>query len=213
MDKFVAGTIMTAFSVMGGIGAMFFARSAGISGLICGRIFLGIGMSCNLMGSLKLFTEWFSPGEFATLSGFILAVGTLGNMMATFPLVLLISSIGWRASFFIIGIITILLSACFFTVIRDNPEGLKSNLHKNRIKKAQTTLLYLIKTVFSNPNYWAISGGGCSDMVGYLCSCSGLMGWPLSYDHTSYIAHSYWKPFLYPQHRIYSRLSNWWISV
>jgi len=159
LDRFGARTIMTTFSVMGGIGAMVFARSTGINGLICGRILLGIGMSCNLMGSLKLFTEWFRPSEFATLSGFILAVGTLGNMMATSPLVLLIDSIGWRASFSIIGMITILLAVCFFTIVRDNPEGLKSNLHLTKIKKVQAPLFYSIKTVFSNPNYWAISGG------------------------------------------------------
>jgi MFS family permease len=59
LDRFGARTIMTAFSVLGGIGDMVFARSTAINGLICGRILLGIGMSCNLMGSLKLFGQLF----------------------------------------------------------------------------------------------------------------------------------------------------------
>jgi len=59
MDKFGARAIMATFSIIGGIGAMVFARSNGMNGLICGRILLGIGMSCNLMGSLKLFGQLF----------------------------------------------------------------------------------------------------------------------------------------------------------
>jgi len=50
MDRFGARAIMATFSIIGGIGAMVLARSNGINGLICGRILLGIGMSCNLMG-------------------------------------------------------------------------------------------------------------------------------------------------------------------
>jgi len=59
MDRFGARAIMATFSIIGGIGAMVIARSNGINGLICGRILLGIGMSCNLMGSLKLFGQLF----------------------------------------------------------------------------------------------------------------------------------------------------------
>ena len=159
MDKFGAGTIITAFSVMGGIGVMVFARSDAIKGLIRGRILLGINIYCNLRGSLKLFTEWFRPSEFATLSAFIIAVGTLGKMMATSPLVLLIDSIRMAGKFFYYWNDYHFAFGVLFTIVRDNPEGLKSNLHKNKIKKVQAPLFYSIKTVFSNPNYWAISGG------------------------------------------------------
>ena len=59
LDRFGASAIMATFSIIGGIRAIVFARSNGINGLICGRILLGIGMSCNLMGSLKLFGQLF----------------------------------------------------------------------------------------------------------------------------------------------------------
>lgn len=158
MDRFGARITMSVFSIIGGIGAIVFAKSGGINGLLLGRALLGAGMACNLMGSMKLFTEWFRPHEFATLSGSILAVGTVGNMMATSPLVLMMGSIGWRASFVAIAIITIFLSVCFFMVVRDKPEEPASGLYPNKIIKIKTPLFASIKTVFLDPNYWAISG-------------------------------------------------------
>jgi len=149
LDRFGARIIMPAFSLIGGIGAMVFAASAGVNGLIAGRALLGVGMACNLMGSLKLFTEWFRPSQFATVSGLILAVGILGNMSATSPLVLMVSALGWRASFSIIGIITIVLAVCFYFLVRNRPDEPASSA---------TSSFDSIKSIFVSPNYWAISG-------------------------------------------------------
>ena len=157
LDRFGARITMTVFSTIGGVGAIAFARSAGINGLIVGRALLGAGMACNLMGSLKLFTEWFRPHEFATISGFILAIGTMGNMMATSPLVLMMDRIGWRGSFFALAIITIFLSLCFFILVRDRPQELESSLNPSKITDVQGSLSASIKTVFLDSNYWAIS--------------------------------------------------------
>ncbi len=149
MDRFGARITMSIFSIIGGIGAIVFAKSGGINGLLLGRTLLGAGMACNLMGSMKLFTEWFRPHEFATLSGSILAVGTVGNMMATSPLVLMMGSIGWRASFVAIAIITIFLSVCFFMVVRDKPEEPASGLYPNKIMKIRTPHICLNQDSFS----------------------------------------------------------------
>lgn len=158
LDRIGARITMTAFSTIGGIGAMVFATSTGTNGLISGRTLLGIGMACNLMGSLKLFTQWFRPNEFATLSGFILAVGTLGNMMATSPLVLMMNAIGWRASFLAIGTITVMLAGCFFMIARDKPDEPASISCSDKTKEVDAVSLGSTKTVFFDLNYWAISG-------------------------------------------------------
>ncbi len=158
LDRFGARIIMPAFSIIGGIGAMVFATSAGVNGLIGGRALLGVGMACNLMGSLKLFTEWFRPSQFATVSGFILAVGTLGNMSATSPLVLMVDTIGWRASFSVIGIITIMLALCFYLIVRNRPDEPGSGAVSDNMKRGVASSFDPIKSIFVSRNYWAISG-------------------------------------------------------
>ena len=158
LDKFGARIIMPAFSLIGSAGAMVFAGSTGVNGLIAGRVLLGIGMACNLMGSLKLFTDWFRPNHFATISGLLLAVGTLGNMWATSPLVLMVNAIGWRASFSVMGIITAMLAACFFLVVRDTPDQVMAGPESGKSKRGATPSLDSIKSIFTSPNYWLISG-------------------------------------------------------
>ena len=96
LDRIGARAMMTGFSLLGIAGALVFSWADSLATGILGRALLGVGMACNLMGTLKLLTLWFDPLRFATLSGIVLAVGTLGNMAATSPFVLLVDWVGWR---------------------------------------------------------------------------------------------------------------------
>ena len=113
---------MTALSLLGAAGALVFAAGDSIGTLVAGRILLGAGMACNLMGTLKLITLWFPPLRFATLGALVLSFGTLGNMTAATPLVLAVQAMGWRMSFVVFAGINILLALLFFAAARDRPD-------------------------------------------------------------------------------------------
>jgi sugar phosphate permease len=51
----------------------------------------------------------------------MVAVGNLGNLAATAPLALSVAAIGWRSSFFAIGIVQILVTVLVFGTVRDKP--------------------------------------------------------------------------------------------
>jgi MFS family permease len=78
--------MMTALSLLGILGALVFSMADALGIGLVGRILLGIGMACNLMGTFKLLTEWFEPLIFATLTGVVVSIGTFGNMIAATPL-------------------------------------------------------------------------------------------------------------------------------
>jgi len=88
LDRIGQRITMTVLSAIGVAGALIFAWADGLTMLVVGRVLLGVGMACNLMGSMKLLTLWFSPLHFAILSALIVSIGTAGNMAATSPLVL-----------------------------------------------------------------------------------------------------------------------------
>ena len=96
LDRLGARLTMAGLSVVGGLGAVVFAMADTMTGAAMGRLLIGLGMAGNLMGPMKLFTNWFSPREFATMAGLILSLGTLGNMLAATPLALLTDLLGWR---------------------------------------------------------------------------------------------------------------------
>jgi predicted MFS family arabinose efflux permease len=61
----------------------------------------------------------------------------------------MVSALGWRASFSVIGIITIMLAVCFYFIVRNRPDEPASGAASS---------FDSIKSIFVSPNYWAISG-------------------------------------------------------
>jgi sugar phosphate permease len=157
LDKVGPRWLMTGLSLLGIVGAFVFSLANSLGLGLIGRILMGIGMACNLMGTFKLLTEWFTPFIFATLSGVVISIGTLGNMLATTPLVMLVEQMGWRQSFQLIAGINLLLTMTFFIVARNRPSQLSSNLPTPEtsisFKHALSNLALLLK----NRDYWIIS--------------------------------------------------------
>jgi len=123
LDRVGPRRTMSVLSLVAVCGALVFSWSDSLAGGLVGRILMGIGMSCNLMGTLKLLTLWFESASFATLSGIVLAIGTMGNVAATTPLVLLVRWCGWRWALSIIAGINLVLVVIFYRVVRDRPRG------------------------------------------------------------------------------------------
>ena len=157
LDKAGPRKLMTALSLLGILGAFIFSIADSLSMGLIGRILLGIGMACNLMGTFKLLTKWFEPLIFATLSGLVISVGTLGNIVATTPLVMLVEQMGWRQSFQLIAGINLVLTLALYIVVRDQPgptSGLPSAMASSiSFKQAFSNLAMLLK----NRDYWIIS--------------------------------------------------------
>jgi sugar phosphate permease len=155
LDKVGPRLMMTTLSAIGIFGALLFSRADSFAYAVGGRALLGIGMACNLMGTYKLLTLWFSPRAFATLAGIVVALGTAGNMVATTPLVVLVDQVGWRSSFQLIAVINLILTFLFFVIVRDGPP-------QNSRDSSATSLQ--IETAFGNmvtlltqKDFWIIS--------------------------------------------------------
>ena len=157
LDKIGSKRMICALSVVGVLGALVFAAADSFRMGMAGRALLGIGMSCNLMGTLKLLSLWFRPSRFATLSGLVFSVGTAGNMAATTPLVAMVQWIGWRQTFAVIGLINLLIVLVLFLVVHDRPPG--AELADNFEVETQSTRQTLnnLKRLLRRRAYWIIS--------------------------------------------------------
>lgn len=123
LDRVGARRAIIPLSLTGLIGAAAFALAHGDGAALWGRILLGVGMSCNLMGALALLAAWFPPQVFATLSGLLVGVGYLGGLLAATPLAWLASGWGWRWAFIAIGILHAAQTLMVVLVVRDRPAG------------------------------------------------------------------------------------------
>ena len=159
LDKVGAKRLMIALSFVGMAGAIMFSLAKGLGMGLAGRLLLGVGMACNLMGPLKLLMEWFPPRTFATLSGLLYAIGTLGNIVAATPLVLLVEQFGWRLSFQAIIVVHFLLTLALFWVVPDRPAEKALNPPPSAEGLRPVSLFGNLGILMRSKDYWIISAG------------------------------------------------------
>jgi MFS family permease len=157
LDRVGARLTMVLLNFIGTSGGLIFAHAADLTEAVMGRGLMGLGMAANLMGPFKLFTLWFDPGKFATLSGLMIAIGTLGSMAATSPLALLVQGLGWRGSFYCLTALHFLLILCLLIFARETAADLPVAPRPVRESSPGRSALKSMKTLFSSWNYWAIS--------------------------------------------------------
>ena len=155
LDKVGPRVMMTALSAVGIFGAVIFSWADSLAFGVAGRVLLGIGMACNLMGTYKLLTLWFSPKAFATLAGIVVALGTAGNMVATTPLVVLVDLMGWRSSFQLIAALNLILTLLFYVIVPDRPSENIADSPAATMDIQQS--LRNLRKLFAQKDYWIIS--------------------------------------------------------
>jgi MFS family permease len=123
LDRWGSRWVTPSLLLIGALGSFLFAFASNLALLAIGRALIGIGMAGVFMGSLKIFSQWFSLKRFATVSGSMVGIGALGALVASSPLAWLNEAIGWRAVFVIGGVATALVAAAIMLWTRNTPPG------------------------------------------------------------------------------------------
>ncbi len=123
LDRYGARATTSGLMVFAIAGSLLFANAHSLFWLSVGRILMGIGCSCLLMGPLMIYTRWFARERFGTLSGIHIAAGTLGAIMATAPLAWITIWIGWRGAFTGTAMLAAAMAALVWLIARDAPPG------------------------------------------------------------------------------------------
>lgn len=151
MDRLGSRMVMTVLGLVGVAGAVLFGLAQNGTQALWGRILLGLGMGCNLMGTFTLLAAWFPVDRFALLSGVVSGLGTLGNLMAATPLAMAAQWLGWRGSFLAVAGINFLQVVILFLVVRDYPGG------KRPAEVGKAGPSGKSRSLFTTYYFWAIS--------------------------------------------------------
>ncbi len=187
LDRVGPRIIMSALSLIAAVGVMLFAGAQSLWMSTAGRALMGFGTSCNLMGSFKLLTLWFSPMQFATLSAVITSVGALGTITSATPLVLMVEAIGWRWVFALFAAVTFLTSAVFYLIVRDKPHETPFGREKGDATRAAPKMISTFGRLFASRDYWIISLGSMG-RFGIIFAFQGLWAGPYLMEVMGYSA-------------------------
>jgi predicted MFS family arabinose efflux permease len=168
LDRFGARWVTPALLLAAVVGSLVFASATTLTGLTIGRGLIGVGMAGVLMGALKAFSAWFEPRAFATVSGLLVGVGSLGALAAATPLALVTEAFGWRAAFVGGAVVTLAAAAAIALVVREP---------RTRGAVAAQGGADRLADVFRSASFWRLAGLAFA-LAGILFAYQGLWAGP-----------------------------------
>ena len=151
IDRLGGRLIISCSGIFTTLGGFLFASATSLETAMAARILIGIGTASVLMATFTIFSHWFSKQEFGRVSGFMVAVGNIGNLIGTVPLALAVSAFGWRTSFVVIAVLQGIVTVLVYVTVRDRPSA--NACHEDNRKKQSTGILAAWKEIFGRSDF------------------------------------------------------------
>ena len=123
-DRWSAKKLLGFSYVAAAVGCLMVAYSGSLAGIVIGRVILTVGISFVFNVCSRHIAAWNTAGGYRRANSLLMTFGKIGGLLATTPLVLMIGSVGWKNTFGIIALISILVAAGAFVFVVDKKETL-----------------------------------------------------------------------------------------
>jgi len=154
IDRLGSRLVISGCGVLTTLGGILFSQADTFAVAMIARMLIGIGTASVLMATFTLFSHWFSKQEFGRVSGFMVALGNLGNLAATAPLALAVGAFGWRNSFLVAGVVQALVTLLVFSKVQDKPDG--GPAHEEAGSGAKTGMMSAWSEIFGTRDFWLL---------------------------------------------------------
>lgn len=148
------------FGFVASFGAIFFGLAPHFEFAFAARAFVGLGVSAVFIATMRIFAEWYRGIELARISGILMAIGGLGWLTATTPLALLSQAFGWRMSFIVTGMVSIVFIIMTWLVVEDRPakKGLPDLVeHAGNGIPVKRNISGDLKVILQDKYFWSIA--------------------------------------------------------
>lgn len=146
------------------LGAAVFGFAGTITGLYVGRFLSSLGVSLIYVNIVKIHAEWFRLREFATMTGMVVVAGTVGILLSATPLAFVVDLLGWRASFHMIAVYSLVVGLACWLLVRDKPADVglpaiadieaREGAAAPPVPAARPAIARSLRTVMGNPATW-----------------------------------------------------------
>lgn len=154
IDRLGSRLVISGCGVLTTVGGVLFSQADTLAAAMIGRMLIGVGTASVLMATFTLFSHWFSKKEFGRVSGFMVAIGNLGNLAATAPLAFAVGAFGWRHSFLVVGAVQAAVTLLVFIMVQDKPAGGGDNAESGSCTK--TGMMAAWGDIFGTRDFWLL---------------------------------------------------------
>ncbi|PKL43085.1 MAG: hypothetical protein CVV41_11820 [Candidatus Riflebacteria bacterium HGW-Riflebacteria-1] len=138
-DWWGARKTISVFLLVASFGAYAFGEAESYQTAVLARWLVGAGVGCVYVPALRVLGCWFEKDAFAFMTGMMLAVGNLGALSSTWPLAVIKSIWGWRATMEVVSLLTLVLVVLVWIFIKDQPdEADKANVKQTASTETQS---------------------------------------------------------------------------
>lgn len=135
---------ITISSIIWGVGSLFSGVATSFLQLSASRFFVGIGNSAFAPLATSTITSWHDKSKWGKVVGIFNTAMVLGGAIGAIVFVRLSTTIGWRNTFYIVGVVSLMLSLLSLIIPANN----KKVEEKGNIKSIKTK--NIIKSVIEN---------------------------------------------------------------
>ncbi len=127
------------------IGGLIYALADSFTGLLVGRILIGIGIAVGLAGSILIYTQNFPLARLPMLTGLTVAIGGLGGVVVGAPLTFALEYFHWSTITIVISMVTAVIAVSIWVLLPDTHTS-----HQLSFKaQCQGTI-----KIFKTPTFW-----------------------------------------------------------
>ncbi|NNU44825.1 MFS transporter [Ramlibacter sp. B156] len=101
------------------VGGLVTASATSYAGLIAGQVLTGIGCAPAFLACTVFIARRFPAGQYASVNGAALGIGSVGLLLTGTPLAWVITSWGWRAGFVCLAVCAALAWLAILLLVRE----------------------------------------------------------------------------------------------
>ncbi|KQB78199.1 MFS transporter [Clostridium butyricum] len=144
-EKTSKRNVIAISALIWGVGSLFSGFASGFILLVLSRFFVGIGNSAYAPLATSTLTGLYDKSKWGKVIGLFNTAMTVGGAIGGILFVKIASTFGWRAGFYFIGVVSIVLSGLSL-IIPDNRVKDNKNNNKNNVVSVKIAF----KSIISN---------------------------------------------------------------
>ena len=178
LDRHGPKRVIVCFLAVAVLGCLAFSIATSFTGLLVGRVLIGMGVSACLMAPLSGFRRWLDAPSLLRANSWMLMSGSLGMLASTLPVQWLLPLVGWRALFWVLaGLVLVAIAVIAWVVPKwttdtaaktGTPDGY-AEVWKNRYFRKMSPLAFFnygglvaVQTLWAGP--WMVKVAGYSPL-------------------------------------------------
>ena len=121
VDRWPIRRIVLGSLVLSTVGTWWFAHAGSLTEAVGSRALVAVADAVIFTSLIKVVTQWFPARRFGVMSGISQTGGYVGGLLATAPLALLVSDLGWRGSFEVLAAVIAVNYLIALVALKNHP--------------------------------------------------------------------------------------------